>query len=157
MRRPVSGPSLTLLGQPKFCEVIDVSLWARIDNKLKILGKKLLYAKSHLYLSHITHSRCAPRVNNPRALSIEQEHVLVNQISQCAACGTLLTPYQVHELAELLAEQKLGINWVGRFIQHHKEVIQLRFFAYHEAAHLKANTPKTWRAFYSLVCGVLDL
>ena len=59
---------------------------------------------------------------------MEQACILVNQISQYAARGTLLTPSQVHEHAEVLAEQKLGINWVGRNIT--RTSIHLLFFEY---------------------------
>ena len=91
------------------------------------------------------------------ALSIEQERVLVNQISLYASCGTLLTPGHVHELAEALAEQRLGVNWVDRFVQRHRDIIHPNFFAYQEAVRLKADTPETRRAFYSLVHDLMEL
>ena len=68
--------------------------------------------KMTLY-SRIKDTQSAHGVNTPQALSTEQERVLVEQISQYATRGTFLTLFQVHELAEVLAAQKLGLNWMG--------------------------------------------
>ena len=100
---------------------------------------------------HFKGTHHAAGINTPRALSIKQEHVLVNTISLYASRGTFLTPSHVHELAEALAEQNLGVNWVGRFVQRYKDVIHSSFFLYQEAARLKADMPETRRAFYTLV------
>ena len=41
--------------------------------------------------------------------------------------------------------------WVGRSAQRYKDVIHSSFFLSQEAARLKADTPETRRAFYTLV------
>ena len=96
-------------------------------------------------------NQSAPGVNAPRALSHEQEQVLLHQIALFASRGTLLTPSHVHVLAEALAGGRLGINRVSRFVDRRRDAIHSRFFAYQEAARLKADTPETRRAFYHLV------
>ena len=120
------------------------------------MAERFQVNKTTLY-NHFKGTHQAAGINTPRALSIEQERVSVDKISLYATRGTLLTPSQVHELAETLAEQKLGVNRVSRFIQRHKDVIHSRFFEYQEAARLKADTPETRRAFYNLVRDLSDL
>jgi len=45
----------------------------------------------------------------------------------------------------------LGVNWVSNFVRRRKDVLHSGFYAYQEAARVKADTPETRRAFYSLV------
>ena len=106
--------------------------------------------KSTVY-EHFKGTHSTSGVNAPRALSNEQERVLLERIASFASRGTLLTSPQVHDLAEAIYDGKLGANWVSRFVGRHKDVIHSRFFAYQEAARLKADTPETRKAFYSLV------
>ncbi|EIW67205.1 hypothetical protein TREMEDRAFT_69735 [Tremella mesenterica DSM 1558] len=75
-------------------------------------------------------------INAPRRLSVEQENQL--------------------ELAESVCEETLGLNWVGRFVDRHKEVLTSRFYTYQELGRLKADKPETRRAFYTLVKDVYD-
>ena len=126
------------------------------SDSYKLVAEWFQVKKTTLY-SRIKGTQCAPGVNIPQALSVKQERALVDQISQFATRITLLTPSLVHEYSEVLAEQKLGLNWVGRSIRCHKDVINSRFFAYKETAHLKANTLETRRAFYSLICDLKEL
>ncbi|EIW66440.1 hypothetical protein TREMEDRAFT_65293 [Tremella mesenterica DSM 1558] len=66
--------------------------------------------------------------------------------------GTLLTPRHVEELAEAVCEESLGKNWVGRFVDRHKDVLTSRFYTYQELARLKADKVRTKQVFYDLVC-----
>ncbi|CAD6584754.1 MAG: hypothetical protein TREMPRED_003951 [Tremellales sp. Tagirdzhanova-0007] len=86
----------------------------------------------------------------PRLLSLEPQRVLIDKINGYATRGTLLTAPQVRAFAQAICGEHVGINGVGCFVERHKDVTPPTFFAYQEAARLKANTPKTRRAFYSL-------
>jgi len=48
-------------------------------------------------------------------------------------------------------EGKLGRNWSSTFNWRHKDELHSGFYAFQEAARLKANTPETRQAFYALV------
>ena len=85
------------------------------------------------------------------ALSCLQETELIAQINAYAKRGTLLTPAHVLALAEAVCGLKLGRNWAGRFIKRHKDVISSRFHAFRDISRLKADTPSTRDAWYTLV------
>ena len=59
----------------------------------------------------------------PRLLSPEREHVLLDKINRYATEGTLLTASQVRDFAQAVYGEPVGINWVGRFLNRHKDVI----------------------------------
>ncbi|EIW70838.1 hypothetical protein TREMEDRAFT_28837, partial [Tremella mesenterica DSM 1558] len=97
--------------------------------------------------------------NAPRRLSVEQETRLISKINDFAARGTLLTPRHVKELAESVCAEKIGVNWVSRFVHRHQDVLSSRFYSYKEASRLKADTPavsRTTKAFYTLVKEVYE-
>jgi hypothetical protein len=79
------------------------------------------------------------------------EAALVDKINQYAHRGTLLLPRQVHELAEAVCGEKLGVNWASTFTRRHRDQISSRFWAYQELGRVKADTPATKKAFYDLV------
>jgi len=116
----------------------------------KIIAKRNKVSKSTLY-DRVNNIHASPGHRVPRHLSLEQERVLMNKINAYANPGTLLSSALVREYAEVICGEDVAANWVGRFVQRHKDVIHSRHFAYQEAARLKADTSETRRAFYSLV------
>ena len=50
-----------------------------------------------------------------------------------------------------MSSRKLGVKWVSRFVQRHKDVIHLHVVVYQEAARLKTNTLANRRGLYSLL------
>ena len=62
----------------------------------------------------------------------------------------------VKEYAEIAGGEVVAGNWVGCFVQRHKEVTHLAFYGFQEAAHVKADTPETRRAIFALVCHSLS-
>jgi len=86
-----------------------------------------------------------------RLLSVAQEGVLLDKINEGAARGTLLTPRQLHEIAQRITGQRPGKNWGSEFIARHKQKIVAKYFTIQEVARINADTPETRRAFYDLV------
>jgi len=86
----------------------------------------------------------------PRALSNQQETILIEKINAYADRGTLLTPRHVQELAEGLCAHVLGVNWATRFIKRHSDQLTSRFHSYQELARQKPNTLENRTAFYNL-------
>ncbi|CAD6588328.1 MAG: hypothetical protein TREMPRED_005030, partial [Tremellales sp. Tagirdzhanova-0007] len=68
-----------------------------------------------------------------RLLSLQQERVLINRTNVYATKGTVLNASQVREFAQAICGERVGIKWVGRFVERLKEVIHSTFFAYQTA------------------------
>ena len=117
------------------------------------LGRRFEVPKSTLY-DQVRGISASHGMSAPRLLSLEPQRVLIDKINGYATRGTLLTAPQVRAFAQAICGEHVGINGVGCFVERHKDVTPPTFFAYQEAARLKANTPKTRRAFYSLVCRI---
>ena len=132
---------------------MDAALEYKLENpseSYSVVADRFGVAKSTLQARHSgTHS--ARGVHMPRNLSIAQEDVLVDTINSFCDRGTLMTPKHIHQLAQRLCKQKIGINGTTTFLRRHKDRLSSRFYRVQELARLKANTPETRRAFLTLV------
>ncbi|CCG85065.1 protein of unknown function [Taphrina deformans PYCC 5710] len=117
--------------------------WQEVSNAFDI-PKTTLFGR--LTGRHTSHEGAAKK-----RLSEAQEQVLVSKINQYASFNILLTPREVRGIAELLAGEKLGVNWVSTFIRRKQGELTSRYHGYKDRLRVKANTPDTRRAFHALV------
>lgn len=87
-----------------------------------------------------------------RKLSLEAEQVIVDKIQRAASYGALLEPRHVKELAEALSGERVGVNWVSKFVKRHRDQLTSQYFGYKSHARVKANTDEVRRAFNDVVC-----
>ena len=57
-----------------------------------------------------------------QALSVSQEEVLTGWIKYCGFQGIPLSKSAIQKQAELISRQKIGCNWVSRFVLQHQDL-----------------------------------
>ena len=101
--------------------------------------------------NRLTDTHATPGLCMPRNLSLIQEDILLDKVNAYADRGTLLTPGNIHQLAQALCGHELGRNWTTTFLRRHHDQVSSRFYRVQELARLKADTPSNRAAFLDLV------
>ncbi len=86
-----------------------------------------------------------------RSLTDCQEEVLITQINKLTDRGIPPTSQMVHNLAEEIIAGHIGKNWVGRFVQRHKDRLTSVYLRNIDNVRKKAEYEPVFQVFYDLV------
>jgi hypothetical protein len=81
-----------------------------------------------------------------------QEEVLLKHINRLSDRGIPPTPQITKNIAEEIAGKELGVHWVTRFVERHRDRLKSTFLCTIDHRRKKADNSHYFQVFFDLVC-----
>jgi hypothetical protein len=133
------------------CRAVDKPKFSAIAREFPLVNRQTLKRRFFREQESKAQSNSAHQQN----LTAEQEEQLILHINMLTNHSLPLTSYIVRNLAKEMICRKVGKNWIGQFIQRHKDRLQSLYLRNINNMRTQAEYALLIKLFFNLVSSVL--